>query len=234
MSLVAGGSIATFLFQSSNQGSVQVIGSGLGLFTDPQCTLQLASGQPLPAFGAINLDATTPQSGTSTVYLKNLGTTNLDPQISVTGLRAGMQLDEATIGQVTGTLKSLMAGQVFQPSGTIPSMPTGGIPAGALPSLTPGGAIPGSAPASGYFMVESELFHYASISANTFNGLTRGLNGTANVAHPASTIIFGDMVAQLLAPNAVKTVSLVIVPDSSIKIGDTSTFTVTFQAGPGS
>jgi len=234
---VGGGvALGDFMFQNQTTGHIGTVGSNANVYADPACTQLIPSNGSLPSgLGVVNLDLTTPKSGTISVYFRNEGQTRLNPQISVTGMASGFTMTEATLGALSATSVPLMGVSGFQPNG-LPSTPNlGPSDASLFTDLTPGGAIPAALPQQGHFKWENEIVRYGSWSGGTLHGLTRGQLGTAITSHPTGALlVYGELTTGTLAPNQVKPIVLTIVADPSVKVGSAgSDFILNVVAGAG-
>lgn len=232
---VGGGMVlADFMYSNQTQGRIGTIGSGAGVYLDSNCTQAVTSNSNLPSFGAINLDLSVPKSGTITLFFRNEGQTRLSPNLSVTGLASGFLMQEGNLGVLSATPIPLM-GYVFQ-SSSLPSTPTlGPSDTSLFTSLTPGGTIPPTLPQQGYFKWDNEIVKYSSWSGGTIQGITRGYLSSPITSHAQGIpLVWGDVVPNTIAPNAVKTITLSILADSSVKVGNPgSDFVVNIVAGAG-
>lgn len=235
VSMVAGGTLAQWMFNKTTTGHVSVSGSDVELFSDAGCTTSIANNGALSAF-ILNRDLDSPVSNNVVIYLKNRGNTNLRPNISVAGLTTGMTLNETTSG-VIGSVPVALMPIVFTPSGlangTEVANPLSGdsadIPAIVLDT------IPATLPQAGYFKLDNEICSYNGWTGTTLRNIKRGQMGTVPVLHNQPlTFIWGtDGGNSVLAPNAVRTITLNISALPTIALNATSDFNITIHSDAG-
>jgi hypothetical protein len=213
--------MASWFFTSNNSATVNVKGSDAKLYSDAACTIP-ASGNL--SFGDVR---TSTPSNTVTVYLKNLGTDQIRPTVTITNIAAGLTVSESTYGVIaTNTKLYTPSSYSFTPT-TTNSLGVAVDNAQTTVQLT-NGNFPAIYPF--YFKIDNELFKATSLNIGYIVNVER----TNPATHNAGTLVqFGNVstIPELtLAPNAIQAISLTVTAQQGVAIGATVNFTLTINA----
>lgn len=230
--------VADWAFSSQLGASVTITGSSLVAFKDLACTTQYNyPTDTLPSFGNINNDHAGNVSSNVVFYLKNTGTTYLDPTIATNLNVTGLSLHNTTV--ITSTPVELISPAFVPSSNSMPDQPaTGnGLRDAGATSLQTQAGMPGGVPSSGAFIevASGEIYTYTNIVGHVISGIVGGQLGTVDAGHPDGTITFGTITAGGFAAGQVQTVTLKIMTDSTATPSTTpKTFNIIIASAAGS
>jgi len=218
--VVGGAVIAAFFWEAPTPSQVRVIGEGIQVYENPECTVPLTELN----FGDVRQGEAT---STITGYLNNDGNIPLYIAINQTGLNTELTLYEDGTNVVTSSPTKLVLTAGMEESTTTTTL-AAQLNSGAQ---TMDVANTSAFPTSGVVKVDNELVYYGSGGGGGAQllDLQRGYMGTTPAIHASGATVTLMQTSYILDPAEVVPVSLHLEASNSAGLASYS-FTTTFYS----